>query len=133
MTSLSFLRTPPFSLMRLMLKDAMLRLSISGYDVVALALSVKHPQLQNLQTMIVFALDVTAIFSGSDYSYIINGKEKKISSPLPPKYRNGEVLIFGESWFSRKQLGAASVPPFSKGTTSIVAHGGEGFRSAKRP
>ncbi|KAL7000711.1 hypothetical protein U1Q18_001864 [Sarracenia purpurea var. burkii] len=72
MTSLSFPRTPPFFLMRLMLKDAMLRLRISGYGVVALALRVKYPQLLNLQTMTVFALDDAAIFSGSGYSYVTN-------------------------------------------------------------
>ncbi|GMP92746.1 hypothetical protein CsSME_00042837 [Camellia sinensis var. sinensis] len=72
MTSLSFPHTPPASpfLMRMMLKDTMLRLTISGYGVVALALRVKYPDLLNLHSMTVFALDDVAIFSGAGFDYV---------------------------------------------------------------
>ncbi|KAL6963576.1 hypothetical protein U1Q18_034587 [Sarracenia purpurea var. burkii] len=43
------------------------------------------------------------------------------------------LQICGESWLSGKHPGAAPVPPFPKGTAGVVAHGGEGFGSAKRP
>ncbi|XP_059637145.1 fasciclin-like arabinogalactan protein 21 [Cornus florida] len=71
MTSLSFPPAPPvekFFMMRMMLKDAMLRLQISGYSVLALALRVKYVELLNLRTVTVFALDDKSIFSGGhDY------------------------------------------------------------------
>ncbi|KAA8529916.1 hypothetical protein F0562_034480 [Nyssa sinensis] len=67
MTSFSFLPTPPvaeFNIMRPMLKDAMLRLRISGYSVLAFALRFKYTELLDLRNMTVFALDDTSIFSG---------------------------------------------------------------------
>lgn len=51
--------------MRLMLNEAMLRLSGAGYGVVALALRVKYHELVPLQSMTVFALDDVSIFSGN--------------------------------------------------------------------
>ncbi|XP_052205542.1 fasciclin-like arabinogalactan protein 21 [Diospyros lotus] len=75
MTSLSFPHLPamaPFLLMRLMLKDAMLRLSISGYGVVSLALKLKSAELLELHAMTVFAVDDVAIFSGAGHEYLPN-------------------------------------------------------------
>ncbi|CAK9164557.1 unnamed protein product [Ilex paraguariensis] len=74
MTSLSFPQqsaTPDFSIMRSMLKDAMLRLRISGYSVVSLALRAKYQELVKLRSMTVFALDDTAMFAGG-HSYLPN-------------------------------------------------------------
>lgn len=58
-----------FSITRLMLRDAMLRLRISGYSILSLALMVKHAELVTLRNMTVFALDDASIFSGG-YEYI---------------------------------------------------------------
>ncbi|XP_061345294.1 fasciclin-like arabinogalactan protein 21 [Gastrolobium bilobum] len=86
MTSLSFpyhpdqrsshhLHTPAASvqpaIMRLMLRDAMLRLRNNGFSILALALKVKYPELVTLNNMTVFAVDDLSIFSGS-HSYISN-------------------------------------------------------------
>lgn len=75
MTSLSFPHLPamaPFLLMRLMLKDAMLRLSISGYGVVSLALKLKSAELLELHAVTVFAMDDVAIFSSAGHEYLPN-------------------------------------------------------------
>ncbi|KAJ4960431.1 hypothetical protein NE237_020341 [Protea cynaroides] len=79
MTSLSF---PPqtsipdrshslsqFPLMRLMLRDAILRLRNSGFSVLSLALWIKYPELVYLKNMTVFALDDESIFSGG-HAYV---------------------------------------------------------------
>ncbi|KAL6351466.1 hypothetical protein AAG906_040820 [Vitis piasezkii] len=60
-----------FSITRLMLRDAMLRLRISGYGILSLALGVKYAELVALQNMTVFALDDASIFSGG-HEYIHN-------------------------------------------------------------
>ncbi|CAI9765533.1 unnamed protein product [Fraxinus pennsylvanica] len=80
MTSLSFpppalstsVTTPFSSIMRLMLKDAILRLRSTGYSVVSLALRVKFAELSELKVMTVFALDDTSIFSGGGSAYLSN-------------------------------------------------------------
>ncbi|KAA8550251.1 hypothetical protein F0562_001935 [Nyssa sinensis] len=67
MTSLSFPQpplVPAFLIMPMMLKDAMLRLHISGYNILSLALKVKYSHLLDLRNMTVFALDDVSIFSG---------------------------------------------------------------------
>ncbi|KAH9669933.1 hypothetical protein KPL70_021991 [Citrus sinensis] len=58
-------------IMRLMLRDAMLRLRNNGYSILSLAMKVKYQELINLANMTVFALDDVSIFSGS-YTYISN-------------------------------------------------------------
>ncbi|CAN6465648.1 unnamed protein product [Victoria cruziana] len=58
-------------LMSLMLRDAMRRLRERGYSVVALALRVKYAELVGLHNMTIFALDDSAIFSGS-HAYVSN-------------------------------------------------------------
>lgn len=67
LTSLSFPAYPtsfsPFFMMRLMLKDAMLRLRISGYSVLALAMREKYRDLLELRAATIFALDDESIFS----------------------------------------------------------------------
>ncbi|KAL2477197.1 fasciclin-like arabinogalactan protein 21 [Forsythia ovata] len=80
MTSLSFpppalstsISTPFSSIMRLMLKDAILRLRTTGYSVVSLALRVKFTELSELKVMTVFALDDASIFSGGGNAYLSN-------------------------------------------------------------
>ncbi|GMP98990.1 hypothetical protein CsSME_00046650 [Camellia sinensis var. sinensis] len=71
MSSLSFPPPPPmagFYIMRLMLKDAMLRLRISGFSVLALALRVKYSELLDLRALTLFALDDESIFAkGNSY------------------------------------------------------------------
>ncbi|KAL5556395.1 hypothetical protein UlMin_038631 [Ulmus minor] len=67
-------RLPPSvqpAIMRLMLRDAMLRLRNNGFSILALAFKVKYAELVNLSNMTVFALDDISIFSGS-HSYINN-------------------------------------------------------------
>ncbi|KAK2977515.1 hypothetical protein RJ640_009882 [Escallonia rubra] len=74
MSTLSFppdqLATSAFFVMRLMLKDAMLRLRISGYSVLALAMSHKYKELLQLRAMTVFALDDSAIFEAQGHAYV---------------------------------------------------------------
>ncbi|XP_057961710.1 fasciclin-like arabinogalactan protein 21 [Malania oleifera] len=60
---------PSISVMRLMLRDAMLRLRISGYSILALALRVKYAELVGLHNMTVFALDDISIFNGG-HAYV---------------------------------------------------------------
>ncbi|XP_073226885.1 uncharacterized protein [Cicer arietinum] len=59
--------------MRLMLRDAMLRLRNNGFSILALAMKVKYAELVTLNknNMTVFAVDDLSIFSGS-HSYIIS-------------------------------------------------------------
>lgn len=57
--------------MRLMLRDAMLRLRNNGFSILALAIKVKYQELVNLNNMTVFAIDDISIFTGS-HSYISN-------------------------------------------------------------
>ncbi|KAG9130164.1 hypothetical protein Leryth_018762 [Lithospermum erythrorhizon] len=75
MTSLTF---PPqtmtaaasFSIMRLMLKDVIVRLRNSGYSFVALALRLKSAELLELKSMTIFALDDASIFAGEGFAYL---------------------------------------------------------------
>ncbi|KAL3647870.1 hypothetical protein CASFOL_008838 [Castilleja foliolosa] len=70
MSSLSFpQQAPPFaslSTMRLMLKDAMTRLRVGGYSVVALAMRVRYSELSDLRSMTLFAIDDESIFVDGD-------------------------------------------------------------------
>ncbi|CAI0429025.1 unnamed protein product [Linum tenue] len=59
----------PPAVMRLMMRDAILRLRNNGFSILALAMRVKYPELIALSNMTIFALDDFSIFSGS-YSYI---------------------------------------------------------------
>ncbi|CAJ1938037.1 unnamed protein product [Sphenostylis stenocarpa] len=59
------------SMMRLMLRDAMLRLRNNGFSILALAMKVKYAELVMLNNMTVFAVDDLSIFSGS-HAYISN-------------------------------------------------------------
>ncbi|KAF7132800.1 hypothetical protein RHSIM_Rhsim09G0083400 [Rhododendron simsii] len=74
--------TAPFFLMRLMLNEAMLRLSGAGYGVVALALRVKYHELVPLQSMTVFALDDVSIFSGNGYAYVTGFRSHVVPDKL---------------------------------------------------
>ncbi|KAK4724402.1 hypothetical protein R3W88_027181 [Solanum pinnatisectum] len=60
----------PFSVMRFMLKDAIIRLRNSGYSIVALALRVKYAELSELKAMTVFALDDVSIFASGGHAYL---------------------------------------------------------------
>ncbi|XP_019161242.1 PREDICTED: uncharacterized protein LOC109157855 [Ipomoea nil] len=54
-----------------LLKQAMMQLRASGYSIVALAMRVKYPELSELTTMTVFALDDASIFaSGEGHAYV---------------------------------------------------------------
>ncbi|KAJ9177635.1 hypothetical protein P3X46_012835 [Hevea brasiliensis] len=57
------------AILRLMLRDAMLRLRNNGFSILSLAIRVKYAELASLNNMTVFALDDVSIFSGS-HSYI---------------------------------------------------------------
>ncbi|TXG60622.1 hypothetical protein EZV62_015195 [Acer yangbiense] len=80
MTSLSFPFQPDGTnvqiqnqpaIMRLMIRDAMLRLRNNGFSILSLAMKVKYPELISLNNMTIFALDDVSIFSGS-FTYISN-------------------------------------------------------------
>lgn len=60
----------PFSIMRFMLKDSIIRLRNSGYSIVALALRVKYAELSELKAMTVFALDDVSIFASGGHAYL---------------------------------------------------------------
>ncbi|KAH0739715.1 hypothetical protein KY290_038420 [Solanum tuberosum] len=77
MTTLSFPFLPPptaaFAATRLMLKDVMGRLRTGGYTLVALAMRVKYPELADLKSMTVFAMDDLSIFGiGIGHEYVAN-------------------------------------------------------------
>ncbi|KAK1423400.1 hypothetical protein QVD17_18702 [Tagetes erecta] len=86
----------PTYIMRLMLRDAMLRLRNSGFSILALALKLKSIELMNLQNITVFALDDASIFSGS-HSYVNNVRFHIIPNRLLPisdleKISSGTIL-----------------------------------------
>ncbi|KAI3665727.1 hypothetical protein L6452_44357 [Arctium lappa] len=86
----------PTYIMRLMLRDAMLRLRNSGFSILALAMKLKSAELMNLQNMTVFALDDVSIFSGS-HSYVNNIRFHVIPNKLLPisdleKISSGTIL-----------------------------------------
>ncbi|GFP92303.1 fasciclin-like arabinogalactan protein 21 [Phtheirospermum japonicum] len=70
MSSLSFpQQAPPMAAlfnMRLMLKDAMTRLRVGGYSVVALAMRIRYLELSDLRSMTLFAIDDESIFVDGD-------------------------------------------------------------------
>ncbi|KAK9053213.1 hypothetical protein SSX86_029845 [Deinandra increscens subsp. villosa] len=96
----------PSYIMRLMLRDAMLRLRNSGFSILSLALKLKSAELLNLQNITVFALDDVSIFSGS-HSYVnnirfhiipnrllaISDLEKISSGTLLPTLEAGQSLM----------------------------------------
>nr|CAD1837360.1 unnamed protein product [Ananas comosus var. bracteatus] len=57
------------AVVRLMLRDAIVRLREGGYSVLALAMRVKNAELSALSNMTVFALDDRAIFAGG-HAYV---------------------------------------------------------------
>ncbi|XVF61683.1 hypothetical protein PTKIN_Ptkin08bG0150500 [Pterospermum kingtungense] len=59
------------SLMRFMLRDAMLQLKNNGFAVLSIAMRIKYPELVPFSNVTIFALDDMSIFSGS-YSYVNN-------------------------------------------------------------
>ncbi|KAK6143502.1 hypothetical protein DH2020_023850 [Rehmannia glutinosa] len=63
---------PSLYIMRLMLKDAIIRLRATGYNVVSLALRVKFVDLSELKAMTIFALDDMSIFAGGGNAYLSN-------------------------------------------------------------
>lgn len=50
--------------MRSMLKEAMAELRVRGFSLVALAMRVKYPELADLKSMTLFAIDDGSIFAG---------------------------------------------------------------------
>ncbi|KAK9064867.1 hypothetical protein SSX86_016249 [Deinandra increscens subsp. villosa] len=73
----------PAYIMRLMLRDAMLRLRNSGFSILALAMKMNSVELMNLQNITVFAIDDVSIFSGS-HSYVNNFRFHIIPNRLLP-------------------------------------------------
>ncbi|KAJ7945371.1 fasciclin-like arabinogalactan protein 21 [Quillaja saponaria] len=59
------------AIMRLMHRDAILRLRNNGFSILSLAMKVKYAELVTLNNMTVFAVDDVSIFSGSQ-TYISN-------------------------------------------------------------
>ncbi|XP_077230676.1 putative fasciclin-like arabinogalactan protein 20 [Tasmannia lanceolata] len=59
------------AIMRLMLRDAMVKLHDTGYSVLSLAMKVKSSELLSLQNMTVFVLDDASIFAGG-HAYVSN-------------------------------------------------------------
>lgn len=77
MISLSFpqlqpSKSAPSSIMRLMLKDAILRLRFTGFNILALALRVKYRELSELKAMTVFAPHDFSILSSGGHMYLSN-------------------------------------------------------------
>jgi len=70
------------AIMRLMLRDAMLRLRNNGFSILALPRKVKYAELVTLNNMTVSAVDDLSIFSGF-HSYIRNVKIVVHSVYLP--------------------------------------------------
>ncbi|CDP03640.1 unnamed protein product [Coffea canephora] len=68
MTTLAYPDPPPptaeFLVMRSMLKEAMAELRVRGFSLVALAMRVKYPELADLKSMTLFAIDDGSIFAG---------------------------------------------------------------------
>lgn len=60
----------PFSIVRFMVKDSIIRLRNSGYSIVALALRVKYAELSELKAMTLFALDDLSIFASGGHAYL---------------------------------------------------------------
>ncbi|KAL9297840.1 hypothetical protein ACSQ67_023736 [Phaseolus vulgaris] len=58
------------SMMRLMLRDAMLRLRNNDFSILALTMKVKYAKLVTLNKMTVFAVNDLSIFSGS-HAYVV--------------------------------------------------------------
>ncbi|PSR86506.1 Fasciclin-like arabinogalactan protein [Actinidia chinensis var. chinensis] len=116
-TSLSFPPPPPmegFFIMRLMLDDAMLRLRISGFSVLALALRVKYSDLLDMRSMTIFALDDEGIFAGG-HSFVSD-----LCLHVVPNRRLMEADL--------ESLPAATVLPTMEWGRSLVVttRGGEG-------
>ncbi|XP_031126687.1 fasciclin-like arabinogalactan protein 21 [Ipomoea triloba] len=60
------------SIMRLMLKDAVVRLESSRYRIVALAMRVKFAELSKLNAMTVFALEDSNLLASNGFLYLSN-------------------------------------------------------------
>ncbi|XP_021728289.1 fasciclin-like arabinogalactan protein 21 [Chenopodium quinoa] len=70
MTSLNLPHpSPAMALNRVMLAEAMIRLRVSGYSVLALAMRIKYAELVTLHNMTIFAVDDSTIFHGG-HSYV---------------------------------------------------------------
>uniref|UniRef100_A0A803KT49 FAS1 domain-containing protein n=1 Tax=Chenopodium quinoa TaxID=63459 RepID=A0A803KT49_CHEQI len=106
MTSLSLRHlSPSVALTRMMLVDAGIRLRLSGYSFLALAMRVKYAELVTLQNMTIFAVDDSTIFQGG-HSYvhgvrfhIIPNQMLKLAdleslppSTVLPTFESGETL-----------------------------------------
>ncbi|CAA0830910.1 Unknown protein [Striga hermonthica] len=106
--------TPSLVLMRLMLKDAIIRLRATGYNVVSLALRVKYMELSDLKSMTIFALDDMSIFSGGGNSYLSNFRYHVV----PNKRLTAAELVSLPL--------ATSLPTMDVGNTLVVTTAGGG-------
>ncbi|KNA06716.1 hypothetical protein SOVF_178420 [Spinacia oleracea] len=60
---------PAIAFNRMMLAEAMIRLRVSGYSVLAIAIRVKYAELVTLHNMTIFAVDDSTIFHGG-HAYV---------------------------------------------------------------
>lgn len=105
--------TVPFYLMRLMIRDAMLRLRNTGFSVLSLAMKVKYAELVNLNNMTVFALDDQSIFSGS-HTYVSNVKFHIVPNRLLPISELEKIPV------------GTMLPTLEKGQSLVVTAAGGG-------
>ncbi|KAF7839983.1 fasciclin-like arabinogalactan protein 21 [Senna tora] len=105
------------AIMRLMVRDAMLRLRNNGFSILALAMKVKYSELVTLNNMTVFAVDDLSIFSGS-HSYISN-----VRFHIVPNH----YLTIAD--LEKLPLGTP-LPTLERGQTLIITTGGGGLSLA---
>lgn len=108
------------SIMRWMLRDAMLRLRNNGFSILSLAFKVKYAELVMLNNMTVFALDDVAIFSGS-YTYISN-----IRFHIVPNH----YLTVGE--LEKLPVGT-TLPTLVRGESLVITTAGDGVAVTAAP
>ncbi|KAL3531332.1 hypothetical protein ACH5RR_010654 [Cinchona calisaya] len=75
MTTLAYPDPPPptaaFLIKHSMMKETMAQLRFRGFSLVALAMRIKYPELSDLKSMTVFAIDDASIFAGGEgHAYV---------------------------------------------------------------
>ncbi|KAL3651735.1 hypothetical protein CASFOL_004737 [Castilleja foliolosa] len=105
---------PSLFIMRLMLKDAIIRLRATGYNLVSLALRVKYLELSDLRSMTIFALDDMAIFSSGGNAYLSNFRYHVV----PNKRLTAAELV--------RLPATTSLPTLDAGNNLVVTNAGGG-------
>ncbi|KAK4781868.1 hypothetical protein SAY86_015970 [Trapa natans] len=102
----------PSPLMRLMLRDGMLRLRTSGFGILALALKIKYAELVGLHNATIFAIDDASVFSGSQsfvssvrfhvvpnhYLTILDLEKLAVGAALPTLDRGHYLVVTNAGW-----------------------------------